>query len=500
MVFAEKKVFNNQEFVSFEDYKALWEHQQKQAQETAILKDEIAQMKRLIFGVKSERYIPTDNAQMSLELEGGVTQQEQEQQTEQVSYQRKKNKKQPKRQVLPAHLPRVEEIIEPKGDNSARKRIGEAVTEILEYKPSKIYVRKIVRPKYVEAATSSLAEPTLHIANLPTNLPLAKSNAGAGLLAYILVAKFVDHLPFYRIVKMLKREKIYFSESTINGWFQNCSKLLEPLYEWMKAELLNANYLQADETSIPVLSKNKPGATHTGYYWVYRNPRNKMVVFDYQPGRGKEMPMTVLKDYQGILQTDAYGSYDQFEKKGLKMLACMAHVRRKFFDAQKNRKVESQQALTMIGQLYNIERECRDRELSFEKIKKLRQEKAKPVLDEFYEWLLKQASEDLLPNSSIGKAVNYALRVWPRLVRYIEEGTFEIDNNLIENTIRPVAIGRKNYMFAGSHNGAKYAAMMYSFFNTCNAYGVNPQEWLKTTLENINETKINEIHKLLPGQ
>ncbi len=462
------------------------------------LKYQLAELKRMIFGAKSERFIATDTDQMTLfDL---PEQQTESQEKEQITYTRNKsdkNKKQPLRLELAPHLPRKEEVIEPENLPKEAKKIGEAVTEILEYEPANIYVRKIIRPKYIVSTNDEQTQIT--IAGLPT-LPIPKGNAGAGILAHILVSKFVDHLPFYRQKQIFKRQGVIIAESTINGWFNATTTLLEPLYEALKKQLLSTGYIMADETPLPVLTKDKPGATHKGYHWVYYDPVNKLVLFDYQKTRSREGPDKMLEKYSGYLQTDGYGAYSHFgNQKNITLLACMAHARRKFEHAKDNDPGRAKEALLLFQKVYDIERTAREENLNFDQIKELRQKKAVPVLNEMETWF-KEHIYQVLPKSAIGEAIAYTLKLWPRLVRYAEDGRFKIDNNLIENSIRPVALGRKNYLFAGSHHGAQQAAIAYSLLATCKINNVEPFAWLKNVLNIIPDYPANQLHNLLPGQ
>ena len=459
------------------------------------LKHQLAELKRMVFGAKRERFVPADSNQASL---FDLPQQEvKPEPKEEITYTRNKpsSRKQPLRLELAPHLPRREEIIEPEGLQEGAIKIGEAVTEILEYDPATVYVRKIVRPKYI---TSSNDEQTIiTIADLPT-LPIPKGNAGAGILAYILVSKFVDHLPFYRLVKMLKRQGVDIAESTINGWFSAACNLLSPLYEALRKKLLSASYLMADETPIPVLTRDKPGATHKGYHWVYYDPGNKLVLFDYQKTRSREGPDGMLENFSGYLQTDGYAAYSNLQNaKNITLLACMAHARRKFEHAKDNDLQRAQQALLMFQQLYDIERTAREDNLNHDQVKQLREKESLPVLNKLEDWL-KENINHVLPKSAIGEAIAYTLKLWPRLIRYAEQGRFQIDNNLIENSIRPVALGRKNYLFAGSHNAAQQASIIYSLLACCKINNVEPFTWLKNTLDVIPDYPANQLEGLLP--
>lgn len=475
------------------------EYQQLMAQkdQIALLKHQLSELQRLIFGAKSERFKPaTDLATGNLfelpEIEPI------EKPVEEITYTRTKpeSKKQPLRLELPAHLPRQEEIIEPENLPSDAKKIGEAITEVLDYEPATLHVRRIIRPKYIISSTDEQTQ--IVIADLPS-LPIPKGNAGAGLLAHILISKFVDHLPFYRQVQMFKRQDVTIAESTINGWFNTTCNLLEPLYQALKTRITTTDYLMADETPISVLTKDKPGATHKGYHWVYYDPVSKLVLFDYRKTRGREGPDELLETFSGYLQTDGYTAYTNLKNKSITLLACMAHARRKFEHALENDRSRAEFALLKIQQLYQVETQIREQELSADEIKVIRHEKALPVLLEMETWL-KEEIYQVLPKSAIGTAFAYTLNLWPRLMRYTDDGRFLIDNNLIENSIRPVALGRKNYLFAGSHDAAQQAAIIYSLLACCKINNIEPFSWLRQTLSIIPDYPANQLHKLLPKQ
>ncbi|MDY0078881.1 MAG: IS66 family transposase [Bacteroidales bacterium] len=461
-----------------------------------ILQHELAQLKRTLFGSKSERHIPADPNQPTLFDLPAIEQPEPVK--EQISYTRNKKQKKSKaiRLALPAHLERKTEVIEPENLPEDAHKISEKVTEILEYTPGTLYVRQIVRPYYVGQSNDEKTD--IIIADLPSRA-LPKSNAGEGLLSHLIISKYVDHLPFYRQVQMLKRQDVQIAESTINGWFNAIVKLLEPLYETLKINALRTDYLMGDETPIPVQTKDKPGATHKGFYWVYNNPLLRLILFDYQKSRGREGPDELLKNYAGYLQTDGYSAYNNLSNKSkITQLACWAHARRYFEKALDNDKQRSEHALKLIRALYAIERQAKEQNFEAGQIRSLRQEKSKPLLDMLYKWLNEQLIE-VLPQSAIGKAIAYTLKLWPRLIVYIEDARLNIDNNLTENSIRPVALGRKNYMFAGSHDAAQRAAMMYSFFATCKINNIEPYNWLKETLTKIADHPANRLEELLPG-
>lgn len=469
--------------------------------ENLYLHQELKKLKRMIFGSKSERFESSQHPlQLTLEMNTEVIATPTPE-TETVSYEREKKGKQkksiPTRMPLPSHLPRVEEIIEPKEDITEARKIGEEITELLEYAPGRLYVKKIIRPKYI-IEQKDKQEKVITIGELPS-MPIPRGNAGPGLLAHIIISKYVDHLPFYRQIQQFKREDIEIASSTINDWFNASCRLLQPLYDKLIQESLKTDYLMGDETPISVLTDDKPGATHKGYLWVYYSLLHRMVLFDYEKGRSGEYPKKILENYRGTFQTDGYAGYNKLEQSGkITLNACMAHARRYFDQAKDNDPDRANHVLSLIQKLYIVEREARELTMDAEQRKALRLKKSSPLMNEFEQWLQENINQ-VFPKSAIGKAIAYTVSLWPRLMRYLDDGRFEIDNNLIENSIRPVALGRKNYLFAGSHEGAERAAMMYSFIGTCKLNNVEPFGWLEYVLKNISEHKANRLTELLPN-
>lgn len=445
------------------------------------LKFELDKLKRLFHGSKTERFIASEDLQ---------------QQNQGSKSKKKATSDEPvkghARPKLPANLPREEVILEPTVDLTDATMIGVVETEILEYVEAKIIVKKYVRGKYL------MPDGSILIADLPS-LPVPRGNVGPGLLSHLIVSKYVDHLPFYRQRQMFKRQGVELAESTINDWFHAGCDLATPLYDCLKQQVLGCDYLMADETPIAVLTDDKPGSTHKGYYWVYYNPVTKSVFFDYRKGRGSEGPTELLKDFKGALQTDGYAGYVVLDDDpNITLLACMAHARRKFDEARKNDQTRAEQALSLIQKLYDTERKARESQLDHGQRKELRIAEAKPVMDELYQWLIDNKPPKTLPQSAIGKAIEYTLNLWPRLSRYLDDGKYEIDNNLIENSIRPVALGRKNYLFAGSHEAAQRAAMIYSFFATCKINNIEPSKWMTKMFTRIPDHSIQLLEELLP--
>jgi len=487
------------------DYKVLYEqsvqlhaeYTKKLDLQITALQQELANLKRLIFGSKNERFVPAESSpsQLSLDMQTDAVAACSVTKTQKIEYIRNTNqitKEHPGRTKLPEHLERREIIIEPAEVTDGCKKIGEEITEELEYEPGKLFVNRYVRPKYVITENKSII-----IAPMMER-PLPKAIVGPGLLAQIIIDKYVDHLPLYRQMERFKREGINIPYSTIGDWIKNGCSLIDPLYESLKKLIVQSNYLHADESPIKVLDKDKKGQTHRGYYWVYHNSIDGLVWFDYQEGRGREGPVAVLKDFKGYLQTDGYAVYDFFkEEKDITVLHCMAHARRMFFEAKENDKPIAEYALEQIGLLYTIERKAKEQQLDQEQILQLRQTEALPVLESLGRWM-KETYVKVLPKSAIGKALGYSISRWPELMMYATDGKLNIDNNPVENSIRPVAIGRKNYLFAGSHEAAKRSAILYSLMGTCKLHGINPFIWLRDVLQRIATHPINKIEELLP--
>lgn len=496
------------------------------------LRFENTQLKQLIFGSKKERFVSNNSAEISPPLQGNLfaeTPAEQtplnavadaitSEDTEKISYERKKSKHKG-RNKIPSHLPVEEIIVEPDIDTTGMKKIGEEVTETLEYTPASL-IRKITRyPKYAfdkntpfplknkEGQAVDHPQPqddqTIILIADRIPRPIPKGIAEASLLAHIFIQKFIDHLPFYRQRQIFKRNyKWDLSSSTINDWFIACCTLLKPLYEKLVITLLENDYLQADESPIKVLETEKKGSTtsgsHQGYMWVYRSPTEGIVVFQYRKGRGAHGPKEMLATHEGYLQTDGYVVYDKIaksKKEVLQLVGCWAHARRKFFEALKYDQERASYFLEKIKTIYLHDRQCRQMDIA--QRQKYRIEHIAPLMNQLHNWA-EEEQYKVLPKTPIGKAMGYLLKQWEKLRRVLDDERLELDNNKIENKIRPLALGRKNYLFAGNHRSGQHIAMMYSFFATCKEHNINPYDWLKDVLEKLPETKISDLVKLLP--
>ena len=460
------------------------------------LQFQLAQYRRIVHGQKRERF-EGDKNQMSLPFEAGPekVQEQQEGVKEKLTCERRKRRSAHQgRMPLPDHLEVVEIEIYPEVDIADMICIGKETTDELEYEPAKYYIKRYIRYKYAPKNKEGV-----FIGELPGRV-IEKGIAGAALLAIILVDKYMDHLPLYRQLQRFKREKIPIASSTLEGWARQSLELLDILYKQLLEDTKSQGYLQADETPIKVIDKSKRGTTHQGYYWVYHNPIDKTVIFDYQPGRGAKAAENVLSGFKGYLQTDGYGVYDKIGKReGVTHLNCWAHARREFDRAKDNDRARAERALTYIQQLYAVETTAREGRMGPKQRKELRLKGSLPIINEFGKWMVEELkNHHILPKSQIGKAFRYSLDRWEQLSAYLYDGILEIDNNLVENAIRPVALGRKNYLFAGSHRAAERAAGIYSLFAICKKQEVNPYEWLKYTLENILTINHKNLRDLYP--
>jgi transposase len=399
------------------------------------------------------------------------------------------------RRKLPTHLAVEEVVIEPEGDLSDFVCIGEEITEQLDYQPEKLILRKTIRKKYAPKS----GEGSFQIATLPTGI-IEKGLATHPLLSHIVVSKYIDHQPLYRIRQRFARLGMELCESTLNGWVRRVAEVLEILYNYHRQMVLAKGYLQVDETTLQVLDKNVKKASHLGYYWVYHCPVDSTMFFEYHPTREGKHPLNTLQDFKGYLQTDGYAAYEKIGKQEqVKPVACLAHIRRKFKEAESNDPARATTILVYIQMLYAVERRAREEELSPAERKALRLEQALPIFNKIGVWLSEEIlNPEVLPKSAIGKAISYALSRWQTMAAYFEDGHLEIDNNLIENAIRGLALGRKNYLFAGSHEAAQRAAIFYTFLEMCKKHEVNPEKWLNYVLDHILDVSIQELDQLLP--
>ncbi len=474
------------------------------------LQQQIQWLQRKVWGKSSEKYIKEDPLQRKLDFDGVDLLPEEKdlattakEEIEQYKLKRVvvKEKKHPVRKPLPEGLPREECHIYPEHiDYKNCVELAPEITEILEKDPARYYVRRIIRHKYVLKADTDNEQNTVVTAPMPA-LPIAKSYAGSSILADLIINKYVYHLPLYRQLQMLKQEGLFIPASTVNDWIPGVADLMRPAYYRLMELILKSGYVQSDETTIPIINDEKH-KTVKGYIWMLRAVIPKLVLFYYDQGsRAQKVALHLFKDYQGVIQTDGYAVYDIYEnKKGVLPIGCWAHARRKFEEALKEDKARASYALEQIGLLYDVERQADQENLSDEQRADLRTRLAYPIMVAFEKWLV-QEYPMVLPKGRIGKAIGYTYNIYHKLTRYHLDGRYKIDNNLAENAIRPIALGRKNWLFCGNHEAAENAAIIYSMLGCCKACDINFRDWLIYFLDNVHDYDndyTKDLAELLP--
>ena len=461
------------------------------------LKLQLARLRRMQFGRSSEK-IAREIEQLELlieELETPTPAQVKAAAPPQTSESPKSSRK------LPEHLPR-EPVVHDVSCTCATcggelRKVGEDVSEMLEFVPEHWKVIQHIRPKYACGACDTLVQAPAPIR------PIAKGMAGPGLLAHVLVSKYADHLPLYRQSEIYARAGVELERSTLADWVGGAAALLAPLVEHLGHHVLGGSRLHADDTPVPVLSPGL-GRTKTGRLWTYvRDDRPwageaaPAVLFRYSADRKGEHPRAHLANFQGSLQADGYAGFHHLYDGGkIREAACWAHVRRKFFDIhQANGSPIAEEALQRIGALYDIERDLKGKPPDVRRAQ--RQARAGPLLDQLRSWL-HDCLARLSAKSELAGAIRYATSRWPALLRYCDDGTLEIDNNAAERALRAVALGRKNYLFCGSDEGGERAAAIYSLIGTAKLNGIDPEAYLRYVIGRIAEHPANQLDALLP--
>jgi len=404
------------------------------------------------------------------------------------------------RRPLPGHLPRqrIEHPVDKeklvcKGCGGRLEKIGEEVSEQLEYIPASFYVKQHVRMKYA----CKCCQENVVISEYPSQ-PVEKGIPGPGLIAHVITSKYCDHLPLNRQEMIFKRNGLDIRRSTLADWVKYGSDLLEPLYKTMKNAVLKSKKIHTDDIPVPVQDPLCQG-TKTGRLWVYSGDEDHPYdVYDYTADRSSRRPKDFLDGYKGYLQADAYKGYDNiYEKCDVMEVACWAHARRKFFDSQETDREYALTALADIRKLYDVEDEAKGKPPR--EIKCLRQEKSKPLLDAFEKWM-KEAGMSILPKSPMGQAISYALSNWEALNAYTADGDLDIDNNAAERALRCIAVGRKNWLFAGSDAGGRRAAILYTMVSSCKRHGVDPWAYMADVLDKVSSHPARLIDELLPDK
>jgi transposase len=486
------------------------ENERRYDKENELLREQIRLLLAQMFGKKSEKGSGDSGAvQMPLFDMPEPEVEVEEEDVEVLPHKRKK----PGRKKLPAALPRVEivhDIDEAEkvcGCGATLDRIGEDISEKLDVIPAVIRVIKHIRPKYACKQCEGLDTegPVVKIAPPPKQV-IPKSIATAGLLAYILIAKFCDALPFYRQESQFARIGAEISRANMCNWAMKVAIACQPLLSLLHQEIRSGPLINIDETTVQVLREPDRAATTKSYMWVCRGgtPDRPGLMYHYAPSRSAEVAKALLEGYSGVVQTDGYAGYGFLDHiAGVHHAGCLAHARRKFTDAQKARGKNSKPgsvdvALAYIRKIYAVESEAKKMELSGDQLLRLRQEKAKAVFDDFFKWLSKKSLQ-VVPKSLLGKAVNYTLNQWSHLLVYLEHPDVTPDNNMAENAIRPFVIGRKNWLFAGTPDGAKASADIYSLIETAKANNLEPYKYLRYLFEKIPFIECEEdLRNLLP--
>ncbi len=482
-------------------------------QQVSYLEEKVSFLEKAIFGQKSEKRQNLGYNEKQLPLPGFSEEASQEPPKETITVPEHTRKKRG-RKPLPDNIPReniYHDISEDEKDcacGSSLSHIGEEVSEKLDYVPAKLKVQRHVRYKYAcrncEGVESD--QGAVKIASLPPQI-IPQGIVSPGLLAHMLTAKFVDALPFYRQEKQFERLGVDISRSTMTSWAMSVATACETFRDLFRQEILSGFLINIDETRVQVLKEKDKSNSSQSYMWAFLggNPERPTVLFDYHPTRSRKA-LEFLEDYKGYIQTDGYVSYDALgDSPNITHIGCLAHIRRKFMDVLKiskrarKRGGTAQDIVDLIGQLYNLEKNLAQQKLEPDRIQEQREEHALPILNQIKS-ILDQRVDSTPPKSKLGTAINYALNQWDRVVRYVWDGRLRPDNNLVENSIRPIAMGRKNWLFAGHPNGANAGALFFSIIETAKMNNLEPYAYLRYLFENLPLASTEEEIKMLMPQ
>ena len=475
---------------------------------------QIAWLNRQLFGRKSEKLpiidpnypdlfagMLPDNAQQIADAHDEAV--------EKIVKTKEERRQEKKNRIMMEDLPVLEQVIlTPDNlDTDLYKKIGQEVTRIVEHKPGQLYIKEIIREKWGlkdNTATAPKGMSGVLIAPMPL-LPIYKGIAGASLLAEILLQKYEYHMPYYRQIKQYSHLGMKgLTESTVDGWFKQTMELLKPLYEVLKAEVMKADYIQADETTTPVMNKDTHKAAKE-YLWMVRAVMERLVLFYYDQGSRAGAVIESLANrynFKGYLQCDGFAGYETAFKTNsdVRLLNCMVHIRRHLEQALDENRPMAEHGLSEIQHLYKIEHMCDEENLTPEERKTRRNELARPIMEAMKLWMETEGVK-YSESSQIGKAITYAYTRWGNMMRYLDDGRLLLDNNLAENEIRPVTLGRKNYLFCGNHEAAQNMAVVCSLLSTCRNHDVNPRDYLNDVISQMPyhaKASYEELLQLLP--
>jgi transposase len=458
---------------------------------------------RRFYGPRSERFDPTQLLLFGIAIDSmPVDAQAVEQESGQTRTTRRVRHKHG-RQKLPECLERIKIEHKLEGQKLAcpccgkeRACIGQEVTEQLEHFPASFKVLQHVQYKYACRDCDQVGHhPQIELAEKPPQ-PIDKGLAAPGLLAYVITSKLADHLPLYRLEKIFQRHDLHIASSTMCAWMGSCAELATPLYRLLIDRVRQSRAIHTDDTRVPVQDASVKGKCKSGRIWTYiGDAQHPYIVYEYTPDRTRAGPAAWLKDYQGYLQADAYGGYDGVYATGVIEVACWAHARRKFFDAKETDGARAAAMLAMVRELYAVEDEAKA--LSDDARRELRQSKSASILARIKGWLDEQQNL-VLPRSPMAGAIQYTLNQWQALCRYCEQGWLDIDNNAAERALKRVAIGRKNWLFAGNDTFGQHHAVLWSLIASAEAHGLDPQRYLRSVLAKIGQTPLSDLGQFLP--
>ena len=475
---------------------------------------QVAWLNRQLFGRKSEK-LPIIDPNYPDFFSGMLPENAQQiadahdEAVEKITKTKEERRQEKKNRIMMEDLPVLEQVIlTPDNlDTNLYKKIGQEVTRIVEHKPGQLYIKEIIREKWGlkdNTATAPKGMSGVLIAPMPL-LPIYKGIAGASLLAEILLQKYEYHMPYYRQIKQYSHLGMKgLTESTVDGWFKQTMELLRPLYEVLKAEVMKSDYVQADETTTPVMDKETHKAAKE-YLWMVRAVMERLVLFHYDQGSRAGAVIESLANrynFKGYLQCDGFAGYETAFKTNPDVLLvnCMVHIRRHLEQALDENRQMAEHGLKEIQHLYKIEHMCDDAQMSFDERKAKRQELSKPIMEALKLWMETEGLK-YSESSLIGKAITYAYTRWDNMMRYLDDGRLLLDNNLAENEIRPITLGRKNYLFCGNHEAAQNMAVVCSLLATCRNHDVNPRDYLNDVISQMpyhTKASYEELLQLLP--